>query len=455
MKQIEKIVSLQRKFFETGTTLDYEYRLMQLKKLKSAVRKYTKELTKALKEDLNKADFEGYATEIGLVLEEISYAIRHLKRFMRPKVVPTSIVNFPSVSRIYKDPYGVVLVMSPWNYPILLTLDPLIGAIEGGNCCVVKPSAYSPATSAVMKRMLEEIYPEHYVTVIEGGREENQELLKQHFDFIFFTGSVSVGKTVQEAASHHLTPVCLELGGKSPCIVDETANLKLAAKRIAWGKFLNAGQTCVAPDYVLVQESVKDKLVEYLCLYIKRMYGSKLTESFPKIINEKHFRRVLSLMEGETKAIGGDYDSETLQIAPTVLDQATWSSASMQEEIFGPVLPILTYKNFKDMVQEGKQKPKPLAAYLFTTNSNHEKYFLKHYQSGGACINDTVMHLASTAMPFGGVGNSGMGGYHGKYSFDTFTHERSVLKKSVLVDVPLRYAPYKKWAYPVLKMLLR
>lgn len=455
MKQIEKTVSLQRKFFETGTTLDYEYRLMQLCKLQKAVRKYEKELSKALKQDLNKADFEGYATEIGLVLEETAYAIRHLKSFMKPKIVPTSIVNFPSVSRIYKDPYGVALVMSPWNYPVLLTLDPLIGAIEGGNCCVVKPSAYSPNTSAVMKKMLEEIYPEHYVAVIEGGREENKELLKQNFDFIFFTGSVSVGRMVQEAASRHLTPVCLELGGKSPCIVDETANLRLAAKRIAWGKFLNAGQTCVAPDYVLVQESVKEKLVEYLCFYIKRMYGSKLSQSFPKIINEKHFERILGLMEGEKTAIGGEYDRETLQIAPTVLPEADFDSPCMKEEIFGPVLPILTYKNFRDMVQEGKQKAKPLAAYLFTQNASHEKYFLKHYQSGGACINDTVMHLASTTMPFGGVGNSGMGGYHGKYSFDTFTHERSVLKKSVLLDVPLRYAPYKKWAYLVLKLLLR
>ncbi len=456
MQNISRLIEKQRAFFQSGMTLDVEFRLTQLKKLKKAVQSYRMELQEALKKDLNKPEFESYATEIGLVMEEIQYAVNHLKKWMRPERAAVSIVNFPSSGRIYREPYGVTLIMSPWNYPVLLTLEPLIGAIEGGNCAVVKPSAYAPHTSTVLKELLEKTFPKQYIAVVEGGRKENQDLLAEKFDLIFFTGSVSVGKQVMEAASRHLTPVVLELGGKSPCIVDETSNVRLSAKRIVWGKFINGGQTCVAPDYVLVAESVKESFLQYLCYYIKKSYGDgkEIPADYSRIVNRKHFDRLLHLLEGEHPVIGGTFREETLQIFPTVLDQINFDSRIMQEEIFGPILPVLTFQNFQEMIQEGKNRPKPLAAYLFTRSKKNREYFLKHYQSGGACINDTVMHLASNTMPFGGVGNSGMGGYHGKYSFDAFTHERSVLSKSLLIDLPLRYPPYKKWAYLILKSLL-
>jgi aldehyde dehydrogenase (NAD+) len=456
MRKISELIEKQRAFFKTGTTLDLEFRLTQLKKLKKAVCRYSAELEEALKKDLNKQEFESYATEVGMVLEELQYAVGHLKKWMRPQKTAVSILNFPSSGRIYRDPYGVTLVMSPWNYPVLLTLEPLIGAIEGGNCAVVKPSAYSAHTSAVLKKMLKETFPEQYIAVVEGGRRENQDLLSEKFDLIFFTGSVSVGKQVMEAASRHLTPVVLEMGGKSPCIVDETSNVRLAAKRIVWGKFLNGGQTCVAPDYVLAAESIRESFLKYLCYYIKKAYGdgTEIPEDYSRIVNRKHFDRLLDLMKGEHSVIGGTFDEKTLQIFPTVLDQVNLDSRIMQEEIFGPILPVLAFQDFSKMVQEGKNLPKPLAAYLFTRSKKNREYFLKHYQSGGACINDTVMHLANVTLPFGGAGSSGMGNYHGKYSFEAFTHERSVLSKSLRIDLPFRYPPYKKWGYQLLKNIL-
>lgn len=455
-KSIQDIIKAQRAYFAKGQTLDVEFRRRQLAKLRQGVKKYEEDILEALKRDLNKPRFEAYGTEIGLVLDEARFALRHLKSWAKPKRVPTSIINFPSISRIYPEPYGVTLIMSPWNYPVLLTLDPLVGAISAGNCAVVKPSNYSPHVSALLKKMLGEIYPPEYVAVVEGGREENKSLLEQKFDLIFFTGSVSVGKLVMESASQNLTPVCLELGGKSPCIVDGTADIALAAKRIVWGKYLNAGQTCVAPDYLYVQEEVKEELLEKMKHYIKKFYGedAQRSESFPRIVNQKHFERLAGLLESGEVVCGGAYDRERLQIAPSILDGVTWDSPVMQEEIFGPILPVLTFRDLRQAVEEIKERPKPLAGYLFTGSRENERYLLGHLSFGGGCVNDTVMHLVSSHMPFGGVGNSGMGGYHGKDSFLAFSHRKSVLKKATWMDMPMRYAPYKDLYYRVMRKLL-
>ncbi|WP_394922992.1 aldehyde dehydrogenase [uncultured Robinsoniella sp.] len=457
MNTIESIIKEQRTFFREGHTLDISFRMEQLCKLRKIIKKYEKEFYDALKEDLNKPEFEAYGTEIGLVLDEVKYLQSHVEEWAKPKRVKTSLANFPSVSRIYQEPYGVTLVMSPWNYPVLLSLDPLAGAIAAGNCVVLKPSNYSPAVSRLLKKMLGEIYPEKYVAVIEGGRAENQSLLRQKFDYIFFTGSVQVGKMVMEAASRNLTPVSLELGGKSPCIVDETADLKLAAKRIVWGKYLNAGQTCVAPDYLLVQEECKESLLAYMKGYVKQLYQKRGDgqDTYTRIVNEKHYRRIMGLIKGEKVIAGGTGNPDTLQIAPTILDDITWQSPVMQEEIFGPVMPVLTYRTLPEAIRMVSRQPKPLAAYYFTGSRKRENYFLKHTSFGGGCINDTVMHLVSSHMPFGGVGDSGMGGYHGKDSFETFSHKKSVLKKAVWLDMPFRYPPYKGIFFRILKMILK
>lgn len=435
----------QRAYFGKGECKDVNFRIAQLKKLYQWICEHEQEIMDALYQDLNKSPFEAYATEIGIVKEEIKYTLKHLRKWAAPKRVRTPITQFPSKSFIYPEPYGVVLIMSPWNYPFQLTIAPLAGAMCAGNCAVVKPSAYSPATTRLMAGMIKELFSEEYIAVVEGGREANQALLDEKFDYIFFTGSVNVGKYVMEKASAHLTPVSLELGGKSPCIVDETADIKLAAKRIVWGKFLNSGQTCVAPDYILVQRSVKDKLIKQIGKCIRKMYGKDAlaNEEYPKMINEKHFDRVLGLMEGAHIVSGGESDRARLKIAPTILDQVDWESAVMQEEIFGPLLPVLTFYDIKEVIQMVNARPSPLALYYFTKDKRREGKVLKHISYGGGCINDTVVHLATSYMPFGGVGNSGMGGYHGKDSFDTFTHRKSIMKKSLLIDVPIRYAPFK------------
>lgn len=445
MEEINKILDKQRNFYASGKTKDVGYRMEYLRRLRKTIKAREQDIMDALKKDLNKAPFEAYATEIGMVLEELSYVLKKLPTWTTPKRVPTSISNFLSCSTIYQEPYGVVLIMSPWNYPFLLAISPLIGAIAAGNCAVVKPSNYSPNTSQVLESILSEVFPKHYVTVIQGGREENKSLLDQKFDYIFFTGSVAVGKTVMQAAAKHLTPVTLELGGKSPCIVDETANIDLAARRIVWGKFLNGGQTCVAPDYLLVHSSVKKELLQSMKKYILRFYGADATNNnqFPKIINEKHFKRLSELMSGEEIVIGGRTSKETNQIAPTVLDHVSWDSPVMREEIFGPILPVIEYDKLESVIKKINARPKPLALYYFTTEKEREKRILRNVSFGGGCINDTIMHLASTHMPFGGVGESGMGSYHGKQSFLTFSHQKSVLKKSNLIDIPLRYPPYK------------
>ncbi len=445
-----------RKFYQTGKTKDVTWRIKQLRRLGMVIKRNEKEIFEALKKDLNKSSFETYATEIGMVLEELHHVIRNLNRWSSPKRVPTSIVNFRSSSYIYPEPYGVVLIMSPWNYPFQLAMEPLIGAIAAGNCIVMKPSNYSPNTSKVIEKIISETYFDHYVMVIQGGREANQTLLDHQFDYIFFTGGVTVGKTVMEAAAKHLTPVTLELGGKSPCIVERSADLNLAARRIVWGKFLNSGQTCVAPDYILVDRRIKEDLIRRMKEYILRFYGKEplLNQDYPRIINKKHFDRLRGLLEGQHIAVGAQVSEAALTIAPTILDKAAWQDPVMQEEIFGPILPVLEYENLEEAIQMINQRPKPLAFYLFTTRSEVERKILRNISFGGGCINDTIMHLASTHMPFGGVGESGMGGYHGKASFDTFTHKKSILKKSNLIDLPLRYPPYKKKLF-LLKLIMK
>jgi aldehyde dehydrogenase (NAD+) len=445
MKNIKSILDNQRTYFESGETRNIRFRLQQMKRLKSVIQKHESEVLSALKRDLNKSAFEGYATELGMVYDEIRYVMKHLDQWTRPKIVKTPLAQFPSISKIYAQPYGVVLIMAPWNYPFQLALEPLIGAIAAGNCVIIKPSKDSPDTSRMIETIIREAFPPFYVTVVTGGREVNQNLLEEKFDYIFFTGSVAVGKVVMEAAAKHLTPVSLELGGKSPCVVDETANLKTAAKRIVWGKFVNAGQTCVAPDYILVQKAVKEKLIRYMKKYIVQFYGADpcSNEEYPKIVNKKHFCRLLHLMQSGDIVIGGESSEQTQQIEPTILDHVEWDSDVMSQEIFGPILPVIEYDHLKKAVQEINKRPKPLALYLFTQSKKNEKAVLRNVSHGGGCINDTVVHLATPYMPFGGVGESGMGGYHGKASFDTFSHKKSILKKCSLIDIPLRYPPYK------------
>lgn len=454
--ELKQVLQRQRTFFREGITRDVTYRRKALERLREAISNYEEDLFAALAQDLGKSAYEAYATEIGIVYNEISYMLRHLKGMARPKRVSTPLTNFKSTSTIYKEPYGVVLIMSPWNYPVQLTLAPLCGAIAAGNCAVVKPSAYSPAVSKVLGEILSEAFSDSYIYTVQGGREVNQNLLEEKFDYIFFTGGKTVGRTVMEAASKHLTPVTLELGGKSPCIVDETADIAMAARRIVWGKFLNCGQTCVAPDYVLVHSSVKEQLLEAMVRNIEALYGEEPLKSkdYGKIINQKHFDRLAGMLYGETPYYFGGSDESALKIGPILLDDATWENPAMAEEIFGPILPVLEFGSLQQVKKEIEERPRPLALYLFTRSKEAEKIIMNGLSFGGGCINDTIMHLATSHMPFGGVGESGMGSYHGKYSFQTFSHEKSVLKKSTLIDLPMRYAPYPE-SMKFLRMFLR
>lgn len=455
MLDYQGIIESQRLYFEGGATKDVDFRIEKLKVLRNAIIKYEPEIMEALKKDLNKSPFESYATEIGMVLEEIKYTIKHLSAWARPKRVKTPLVHFLASSRIYSEPYGIALIISPWNYPFQLAVGPLIGAIAAGNCSIIKPSEYSIHTSSIIEKLIKENFDESFITVIQGGTEVSKQLLDERFDYIFFTGSVLVGKVIMAAASKFLTPLTLELGGKSPCIVDETANIDLAAKRIVWGKFLNAGQTCVAPDYLLVQSSVKSKLINKIQEHISRFYGATPCQNpeYPKIINEKHFNRLLNLMKSGNIVFGGDYSAETNYIAPTIIEGVTWGSPIMGEEIFGPLLPVLEFENLSEAVSVVNKYPKPLALYLFTNDKGNERYVINNTSFGGGCINETIVHLATPHLPFGGVGESGIGGYHGKSSFDTFSHQKSVLKKSNLIDIPLRYPPYKNRLKLLKKMM--
>ncbi len=448
----EAILSAQRSFFQSGATLDIEYRIQALKKLYAAIQQYEPEINEALYADLGKSDFEGFMCETGMVLSEITHMLKHIRSYAGTKTVATPIPQFASSSYILPCPYGNVLIMSPWNYPFLLTIDPLVNAIAAGNTAIVKPSAYSPATSAVIQKLLQECFPTEYVAVITGGRQENAQLLRQKFDFIFFTGSQAVGKEVLRQAAEHLTPVVLELGGKSPCIVDSSADISLAAKRIVFGKFLNCGQTCVAPDYILCDASIKERLVAELRKQITAQYGDAPLENpdCGRIINRKHFDRICALGEGPAN------DPQQLKIAPTVLDKAAWDSPAMQEEIFGPILPVLTYENFEDIFKMLQDKPKPLALYLFSSSRTHIRAVTNRLRYGGGCINDVIVHLATSQMGFGGVGESGMGAYHGKAGFDAFSHQKSILDKKTWLDLPMRYQPYRRKIFgKMLRFFLR
>lgn len=454
---IEKLVELQHLYFETGKTRSIKFRLRALDRLKKGILRMEKEILQALEEDLGKSPTEGYMTEIGMVVSEISYMQKYLRLYAAKKYVVSPLAQFASVSYKLPEPYGVVLVMSPWNYPFMLALEPVVNAIAAGNTVIIKPGNYASATSNVIAKLVSSCFKREYMSVVLGGREVNQDLLDQKFDYIFFTGGKTVGRLVMEKASAHLTPVTLELGGKSPCIVDESADLKIAAKRIVFGKYLNAGQTCVAPDYLLVHQKVKKELIKYINYEIKKQLGADPINhpEYGKIINEKHFNRILGLLENQKIIIGGQGNKNSLKIAPTVVDKVTLDNPLMGEEIFGPVLPVITYNTREEARRIIQANPTPLALYLFTSRTKSKQYFTKNIRFGGGCINDTIIHLATSRMPFGGTGESGMGGYHGKAGFDTFSHYKSIVDKKTWIDLPFRYHPYSSYKDCLIRMFLK
>ena len=456
-QEIEDILQQQNHFFSSGKTIPAEFRLKQLESLKEAMIRHEADLAAALKEDLGKSRMESYMCEIGLTLSELTWMQKHLRSLMRSKRVSTPAAQFAAKSFRSPSPYGTVLIMSPWNYPVLLTLDPLIDAIAAGNTAVVKPSAYAPCTFDVMKTMIEECFPAHYVAVVDGGRAENQALLQQRFDMIFFTGGKTVGREVLRHAAEYLTPVTLELGGKSPCIVDSTAKIRLAAKRIVFGKYLNCGQTCVAPDYILCDKRIRDELITAILAEIEKQFGKEPLKNpnYGKIINEKHFERILGLINGEKLVYGGQSEPESLRIAPTVLNNITWDDAVMGEEIFGPLLPILTFDTLDEALDTVESHPHPLALYFFSEDKAAQKKVLDTCRFGGGCINDTIIHLATSDMPFGGVGESGMGSYHGRVGFETFSHYRSIVDKKTWMDLPIRYQKYTGLKEKMMRMFLK
>lgn len=456
--QIDDILQLQRDFYDNGATIPVSFREKQLKKLYQAVQKYRPQIEEALKKDLGKSSYESFMCEIGLVLSEISYMIRHVKKFSKRKTVYTPLAQFASHSYVQPVPYGNTLIMSPWNYPFLLSIDPLVDAIAAGNTAIIKPSAYSPATSKVIEMLVKECFSPAHVSVVTGGRAENAALLEKKFDFIFFTGSQNVGREVMRHAAVNLTPVVLELGGKSPCIVEESADIRLAARRIVFGKYLNCGQTCVAPDFILCHKSIQDKLLQELKLQVEKQFGSDplADNDYGKIINQKHFDRLCRLLQSGELYLGGETDAEALRIAPAIMTQVTFDDPVMQEEIFGPVLPVLTYENFDELMLLLKKRPKPLAQYLFSSNKAHIRRVNEELSYGGGCINDTIIHLATSEMGFGGVGESGMGAYHGKAGFDAFSHQKSIVDKKTWLDLPMRYQPYtSKLYHKLLQIFLR
>lgn len=456
-EKVAELLNKHKGFFETGKTRDIDFRLTQLDKLKKAILKNENEILDSLNKDLGKSQFEGYTTEVGILLDSIGFAVKNLKKWSKAKRVKTPITHFGSKSYIYYEPYGTVLIIGPFNYPFQLIFEPLLGALTAGNCAVIKPSTFTPNVSKIVSKIISETFDERYVSVIEGNREVTTALINSPFDYIFFTGSVEVGKVVMEAAAKNLVPVTLELGGKSPCIVDKSANLEVAAKRIAWGKYLNLGQTCVAPDYLLIHRDIKNKFIELIKKYIKEFYGENPKESkdYGKIINEKHAKRIAELIDKDKVILGGEYDLENLYISPTIMDRVTWQDKVMGEEIFGPILPILEYENVDDAIKMINQHPKPLALYVFTEDSNVEQRLIKNCSYGGGCVNDTITHLATPHLPFGGVGNSGIGSYHGEMSFKTFSHSKSVLKKSTSIDMKFLYPPYDSRKLKLIKKFLK
>lgn len=438
------LVSKQREFFKKGKTLSRQCRISQLHKLKKALINQERNILDALHKDLGKPEMEAWSAELGYVLNDIDYALGNLGRWMKPKRVRTPFLLFPATSFHYPEPYGVVFIIAPWNYPLQLLLSPLVGALAAGNTAIVKPSTTAPHTANILVRIIQKTFDEQYVAVVKGSAEEAKKMLEQKLDYIFFTGGSEVGKLVMEAAAKNLTPLTLELGGKNPCLVDDTAHIPLTARRLAWGKFYNSGQTCIAPNYVAVHHKVKDQLVMELKKNLEKFYGEPPQKSrdYGRIVNQRHFLRLQKLLEGKKPILGGETKKEEQFIAPTILD-ASWDDEFLEEEIFGPILPIISYDNLEDVLEHMKKNPKPLSCYIFSTNKKFQESILKNVSSGGVCINDTLLQVANPNLPFGGVGGSGMGKYHGKASFDTFTHYKSVLKKSNFFDLKIRYPPYK------------
>ncbi len=457
-EKVELLIQEQRNFYFSGETKSTEFRKEMLNKLYDAIRKSEADIIDALEKDLGKSAFESYVSEIGIVLSSISYMVKHVDEWMVPEKVKTPVHLQPAKSYITRDPYGSVLIIGPFNYPFQLVMEPLIGAIIAGNCAIVKPSEFAPEISRVIRALLESIYPTCFVRVIEGEQEETSHLIHSSFDYIFFTGSARVGKIVMKAAAERLTPLTLELGGKSPVIVDQTANLKNAAERILWGKFLNAGQTCVAPDYLLVHIDVKDAFIDEMLAVLQKFYGKdpQKSDDYGRMIHARHFDRLTEMLEKEANQIliGGQTDREDLYIAPTLLMDINWDSPSMDEEIFGPILPIIEYEDLGKIIHRIRQNPKPLSAYFFTENERAASYFTAVLPFGGGCINDTVSHVANIHLPFGGVGNSGMNAYHGKASFELFTHEKSMMERSTKIPMKVALPPYGKklnWIKRILK----
>lgn len=456
-EQIKNLVDSQKAYFKSGATLDVKARLRLLKELKKAIISNLDALHAALEKDLGKSASESYMCETGLAMSELSFMIKHLKRYAKPKRVKTPIAHAVAKSYRLPSPFGTTLVLSPWNYPFLLSIDPVVDAVAAGNTVVLKTSSSSPNVGEAIKALVEKVFPKEHVAVVLGGGETNDALAEQKFDYIFFTGSKGVGTKIYENAAKTLTPVTLELGGKSPCIVDETAKIPLAAKRIVWGKYLNVGQTCVAPDYVLCAASVRDRLVEELKIQIEKQYGKVPLENpaYGKMISKRHYDRVMGLIIPEKTVCGGTGDESTLKIAPTVMTDVSPDDAVMQEEIFGPVLPILTYEDEAEIVEYVSSLDAPLAFYIFSSDRKRIKRLTTSVGFGGGCVNDTVVHLATPYMAFGGFGASGLGSYHGKAGFDTFSHYKSIVNKRTWIDLPIRYQPYGKGRDRLVRMFLK
>ncbi|EJV59411.1 aldehyde dehydrogenase [Bacillus mycoides] len=452
---ISSIVNKQKEYFYKGHTRSVETRKNNLKKLYDGIQRFEDEIFQALKLDLNKSVHESFTTEIGYVLKEISFQMKHISSWSKPKRVRTALTHFGSKGKVVPEPYGVTLIIAPWNYPFQLAIAPLVGALAAGNTVVLKPSELTPNVSKVLTRMLEELFPEELVSVVEGGAQESTALLKEPFDYIFFTGSVGVGKVVMEAAAKKLTPLTLELGGKSPCIVHKDAKLDVTARRIVWGKFLNAGQTCVAPDYMYVHSSVKEQLIEALRHEIAEQYGKDAlqNDNYVRIVSERHFERLCTFLQDGKPVIGGNYTKETLHIEPTVLTNVTWKSAVMEDEIFGPILPIIEYDKIEEVIETIQHHPKPLALYVFSEDRKVQEKVTSNISYGGGCINDVVYHLATPYLPFGGVGSSGLGSYHGEQSFRTFSHYKSILSQSTAFDMKIRYSSTKSALKFIRKLL--
>ncbi|HDK7176366.1 TPA: aldehyde dehydrogenase [Clostridium botulinum] len=445
MESIRDMLKKQKSFFEKGYTKDINFRIETLKKLKHNIKMNENNIFKALKIDLNKSEFETFITEIGIVYDEINGAIKNIKKWSKPKKVKTPITNFLASSYIYNEPYGVALIIAPWNYPFQLIMAPLVGAISAGNCVLLKPSELAVETEKIIVKIIKETFSDEYIGVVTGGVKESEALLKEKFDYIFYTGGINVGKIVMRAAAEHLTPITLELGGKSPCIVDKDANIDLAARRITWGKFLNAGQTCVAPDYLVVHKNIKEKLISSIENYIIEFFGENAfeNEEYPRIINERHFKRLEGYLKEGKIVFGGKTDISNLYIEPTIIEGINLKNRIMEEEIFGPIFPVIEFEDIDEVIDIIKNNPKPLALYYFSEDKEKQEIIIKNISFGGGCINDTIMHLSTSTLPFGGVGSSGIGGYHGRASFDTFSHKKSILKKSNLIDIKIRYAPFK------------